>query len=121
MLEPEPASVSKARRYCEACLIEWDADELVETVCLLVSELVTNVVLHARTACEVRLERGARLRVEVVDGSTRRPVRGSLRRDGSSGRGLQLVESLSAESGTVVEADGKRVWFEMDWDQAPPS
>ncbi len=121
MLEPEPSSVSKARRYCEACLIEWGAVELVDIVTLLVSELVTNVVLHARTACELRLERGERLRVEVVDGSTRRPVRGLTRPEGNSGRGLMLVESLSVESGTVVEAAGKRVWFEMDWDPASPS
>jgi hypothetical protein len=121
MLEPEPSSVSKARRYCEACLTAWDAVELVDTVSLLVSELVTNVVLHAGTACELRLERGRRLRVEVVDGSTSRPVRGLVQPDANSGRGLLLVESLSADSGTVVGADGKRVWFEMDWEPTPPS
>lgn len=115
MLEPEPSSVARARRHCEACLLAWGEAELVDTVSLLVSELVTNVVLHAHTPCELRLERGERLRVEVSDGSRRLPTRGSLRPEGSSGRGLLLVEALSADSGTVVEAHGKRVWFEVEW------
>ena len=120
MLEAEPGSVSKARRYCEQRLADWDAGDLVDTVALLVSELVTNVVLHAGTACELRLKRGERLRVEVVDGSQRRPIRGAVRSEASSGRGLLLVEALSAESGTILEPEGKRVWFEMDWDPASP-
>lgn len=117
-LEAEPSSVAKARRYCEACLREWGAVDLVDTVTLLVSELVTNVVLHAGTSCRLHLERGERLRIEVADGSTRVPTRGALMPEASSGRGLLLVEALSARNGTIVEADGKRVWFEMDW--VPP-
>ena len=95
MLEAEPGSVSKARRYCEQRLADWGAGDLVDTVALLVSELVTNVVLHAGTACELRLKRGERLRVEVVDGSQRRPIRGAVPNRGelwagtAAGRGAQ--------------------------------
>jgi anti-sigma regulatory factor (Ser/Thr protein kinase) len=87
----------------------------------LVSELVTNVVLHAHTPCELRLEPGERLRVEVIDGSRRLPTRGLFRPEGSSGRGLLLVDALSADSGTVVEANGKRVWFELEWAPVSPA
>ena len=51
-LEGRPSSVATARRFCEARLVEWGADELADVVSLLVSELVTNVVLHAGTSCE---------------------------------------------------------------------
>ncbi len=115
MLDAQPSSVAEARRYCEACLVDWGASDLTARVALLVSELVTNVVLHAGTPCELRLERGARLRVEVVDGSRSRPASQMIDPAAGSGRGLLLVEALSAESGTIVEPGGKRVWFEMDW------
>lgn len=114
-LDGRPSSVAVARRFCEKRLVEWGAPELTEVVSLLVSELVTNVVLHAGTDCEVRLERGRRLRVEVIDGSRRPPTRRRIEPDAGSGRGLMLVEALSAEYGTVVEPGGKRVWFEVDW------
>ena len=114
-LEAEPSSVARARRFCEERLADWGALHLVATTSLLVSELVTNVVLHARTPCELRLERGMRLRVEVVDGSPQPPVVREVDQVAGSGRGLLLVQALSAESGTIVEPTGKRVWFELDW------
>lgn len=119
MLAAEPSSVSEARRYCEARLTDWGARDLVDTVALLVSELVTNVVLHAGTDCELRLDRGERLRVEVRDGSRRRPARSQGHPEGNSGRGLLLIEALSVEYGTIVEDDGKRVWFEVEWNTSP--
>jgi anti-sigma regulatory factor (Ser/Thr protein kinase) len=115
MLDARPSSVAVARRFCTRVLIEWGAADLADVVSLLVGELVTNVVLHAGTACELRLERTARLRVEVIDGSRRLPTRRLIDSEAGSGRGLLLVEALSAEYGTTVEAHGKRVWFEMDW------
>lgn len=114
-LEDKASSVARDRRFCEVCLADWGAVDLVATTSLLVSELVTNVVLHARTPCQLRLERGARLRVEVIDGSRQSPVRHHADPDAGSGRGLLLVEALSAESGTILEPTGKRVWFELEW------
>lgn len=114
-LEAKPSSVARARRFCEERLADWGALDLVATTSLLVSELVTNVVLHARTPCELRLERGTQLRVEVIDGSRQAPVRQPAEPEAGAGRGLVLVEALSVESGTILESTGKRVWFELDW------
>jgi len=88
---------------------------LAEVPCLLVSELVTNAILHTGTQVEVSLRlAGPRLRSAVADGSLRVPV---LRRSGTSvetGRGLQLVEELATAWGVEAAAGGKTVWFEVD-------
>jgi anti-sigma regulatory factor (Ser/Thr protein kinase) len=54
-LPGEPASVPAARRFVRQVLSEWDRPELDEAGSLLVSELVSNAVLHARTPVEVEL------------------------------------------------------------------
>src|SRR3954447_20030871 len=75
-LNPSPASVAKARQFSQSWLDSAGVPELVDVVALLVSELVTNVVLHARTPCELSLERrGDRLRLAVADQGAGMPVR----------------------------------------------
>ena len=109
-------SVRIARQWCAERLLTMGAGELVDTVTLLVSELVTNVVLHAKTPCFLRLEAGDRLRVEVRDGSNHAPASPlPFDIEAPSGRGLALIDALSDAHGTVIEPDGKRVWFEVAW------
>ena len=117
-LDAEPRSVGRARRFCSATLQGWGvAPDLVDTCVLLVSELATNAVLHARTPFSVMIERTPLLRVEVTDGDPRLPHARDYGPEASSGRGLQLVEALSQSSGTVTHAEGgKSVWFELAWD-----
>lgn len=118
-LAPEPASVRSARTFCAERLAAWGAaPELVETAALLVSELVTNVVLHAGTPLVVSVRRGGRLRVEVEDRDPRPPVTkgGDVR--AASGRGLLLIEAMSEGFGTEVRPSGKLVWFELAWQGA---
>ena len=94
-----------------------DAGELADTTALLVSELVSNVVLHARTPCHLRIVRVAdRVRVEVGDGSDQVPaVVPPADPLAQSGRGLQLVDGLSSDHGVELEpGGGKRIWFELD-------
>lgn len=84
---------------------------------LLVSELVTNVVLHARTTFELSFRRrNTRLRFEVRDHCDRLPVsagHGDLM--ALSGRGLGMVSILSDDYGTEDLPDGgKVVWFELE-------
>lgn len=115
-LAPTPASVAMARRWSEDVLASVGASELADTMALLVSELVSNVVLHARTPCSLRIDqRDGRLRVEVSDGSDRLP--GTVPRTdplASSGRGMLLVQGLSEAHGVDPQpAGGKRVWFEL--------
>jgi len=109
--------VSGARRIARQRAAALGADDdAQETVATLVSELVTNVVLHARTpALFAVLDAGERVRVTLTDGSRARP---RLRRLGpveATGRGMRLVGVLAADSGVersdAVASGGKTVWF----------
>ncbi len=113
-LAPDPASVSDARRFTNARLLEWGAEEVADAAVLLVSETVTNAVLHAGTALTLRLElRDGVVRVEVGDGSQRLPVRRHFSPDAGTGRGLMLIDALASRWGTSETGDGKVVWFEL--------
>lgn len=117
-LTPTPSSVRAARRWSIEQAEQAGAAQVADTLALLVSELVSNVVLHARTRCEVAIERQDDVvRVEVRDDSDRLPGprKGGTDVLAQSGRGLLLVEGLSRAHGTEVLADGgKAVWFELD-------
>lgn len=117
MLSPTATSVAEARRWSSQVLGHLGAPELADTMALLVSELVSNVVLHAGTACDLRIARtGSRVRVEVCDGSDQLPGRAaSADPFAQSGRGMVLVDGLSAAHGAEpVASGGKRVWFELE-------
>jgi anti-sigma regulatory factor (Ser/Thr protein kinase) len=115
-LNPSPSSVSEARRFSQRWLESAGASELTDVVTLLVSELVTNVVLHAQTSCELSLERrGDRLRVSVADEGEGLPVRKAIDPEAGSGRGLLLVDAMSLEAGLEVSTRGKQVWCELGW------
>lgn len=115
-LPPTPGSVAVARRWSVERVEPQLGGDLAATVALLVSELVTNVVLHARTPCELVLSCvHDRVRIEVHDHSEHLPAE-TLQRDpiALSGRGMLLVEALSDASGAEVgSAGGKLVWFEL--------
>jgi anti-sigma regulatory factor (Ser/Thr protein kinase) len=117
-LPPELASASAARRFVGSTLRDWSCDTLSDSALLLVSELVTNAVLHARSRLDLVLQlRDERLRVEVHDGSQAQPTRKYYSPHAGTGRGLMLVEQLAAEWGVEpIAGDGKRVWFELDRD-----
>ncbi|MFC0498408.1 SpoIIE family protein phosphatase [Streptomyces mutabilis] len=115
-----PVSVASARRFVRAALDDA-ASDLVDTAQLLVSELVTNAVLHARTEAEVTVSRlDGRVRVRVAD---RRPGRGLVPQNcppyAGTGQGLALVEQLASRYGVDVGDEGKTVWFEL-WPDGPP-
>lgn len=89
----------------------------IDTVVLLVSELVANVVLHARTPCELSYTSAdGRLRVEARDGSNAMPDHASsVDVLAMSGRGLMLIDTLSSSHGAeALPGGGKLVWFELD-------
>ena len=117
VLSPNPDSVARARGWAVTAMNNVELGFLADTVALLVSELVTNVVLHARTDCDLEVwVSGGRVRVEVSDGSDQLPavtiVNDPL---AQSGRGMVLVNALSAAHGAEeIEWGGKRVWFELD-------
>lgn len=115
-LRPVPASAALARLFVERTLGEWGCDAFLDQSRLLVSELVTNAVLHARTDFELVVHMTPRgVRIEVADGSPAAPVVRRYEDEAMTGRGLALVEELAARWG-VDEAPhgGKVVWFELD-------
>ncbi len=117
-LDAEPLSVGRARRFASATLQAWGIDgTVVETCVLLVSELATNAVLHARTPFTVVIDRSRGVRVEVHDEDPRPPHTRDYGPEAASGRGLHLVESLATTSGTEVGPGGKSVWFELSWEE----
>ena len=96
----------------------------VDTVTLLVSEVVTNAILHARTTVSLTVESdGEMVHIEVRDGSPVPPRIHSFATTSATGRGLRLLDRLAKRWG--VDADpatgGKVVWFEVApegaWDE----
>jgi DNA-binding NarL/FixJ family response regulator len=113
-LPAAPESPRAARRFVERALAAWGHDGLVDTVRLLVSELVGNAVLHAASDVELSLRLlPDRLRVDVVDRSTLVPHRRNAGTDEQTGRGSSLVEALTTAWGISGRPDGKSVWFEI--------
>ncbi|MFF9283587.1 SpoIIE family protein phosphatase [Streptomyces griseosporeus] len=118
-LSPTAANVAVARRFVRSALSGVPAD-MVDTAELLVGELVTNAVMHARTEIETRAwVTEGRVHVRVSD---LRPDRGLVPHDrhpyACTGRGLALVEELATSHGAHSGEDRKTVWFEL-WPGAP--
>jgi DNA-binding NarL/FixJ family response regulator len=113
-LSRDTASPSDARRFVTSALTDWRETHLIETVELLVTELVTNVILHTSTTPDVRvslLKDHVHVEVRDADPSTGRP--GLPPPSATSGRGLHLVNSLAGAWGTVKVSGGKVVWFDI--------
>lgn len=114
VLPAQAASASIARRFAEEALRAWRQDELVEVTTLLVSELVTNAVLHAGSDVDLRLASTATgVRVEVADHSAVLPTRRGYGPDATTGRGLSLVQMLATSWGVQARQPGKVVWFQV--------
>jgi CheY-like chemotaxis protein len=108
-------AVAGARAFVRATLERWREGELVDTVTLLLSELVTNAVVHAAAAPSVAVHLlPDRVHVEVADDdeATHLEAREApLSAEG--GRGLLLVEALADCWGQVTLPGGKVVWFDV--------
>ena len=109
---PEPVSVSHTRRFLRETLDLWSLQAVGDAAAVVLSELATNAVLHARTDFTVRLSQPGKhaLHLSVTDGSTRLP-RWSEDLHGPGGRGLRLIDALSADWGAMLNGmEGKTVW-----------
>ena len=113
LFDPDPARVTDARHFVSSTLAEWGVR--APDAALLVSELATNAVLHARSEFEVTIYRHHdRVRVEVYDHNTRLPAFAVVPADAYSGRGLMLVQALAWAWGVETHPDdGKTIWFEV--------
>lgn len=113
-LQAHPSSVPAARRMVRDALALAERDDLIEAAQLLVSEVVTNALVHAGPPIDFSASVGdAGLRVEVSDGSTQTPVRRRYGAMAGTGRGLRLLEQMVDRWGTLAHEDGKTIWFEL--------
>ena len=88
---------------------------------LLSSEVITNAVRYTRAPCAVVVRwTGVRVRVEVTDVDPVRPQPRDASPEVENGRGLLLVETLSAAWGSAPDPAGKVVWFEVGPPDATP-
>ena len=109
-----PTSSRAARTFVANCARSWGCEHLVDDAALLVSELVTNAVLHARAPVDIRVRKGRDdLRIEVYDEGAGVPLPIFTDIDASAGRGLGLVQAIAACWGVDDAASGKTVWFEL--------
>ncbi len=123
-VRPDPAEVGRARSWARSRLLGSGvrADEpLAETLLLLISELVTNAVVHTGCPAVLRmllpgpaLTDVGTVRVEVADASDRPPAPRHAQGDETGGRGLELVDGLADRWGWQREGAGKRIWCEVD-------
>lgn len=121
---PAPAShsVAAARTFTLRTLRRWGADDCAEDVAAVVSELLTNALRHALPAAGDRaapspiryglLHPGPCVLCAVADPSNELPVRREPDWLAETGRGLQVVASLSHRWGYCPTRDqsGKVVW-----------
>jgi anti-sigma regulatory factor (Ser/Thr protein kinase) len=117
--EPQPESVSAARRFVTDVL-HGDgspAPDLLDAARLVVSELASNAVLHAQTPFVVSVERSWAdelcVLIAVHDHDPAEPELRAAAAEDCSGRGILLVDRLSAVWGFDREPGGKRVWCRL--------
>src|SRR5262249_7027891 len=119
ILESSVSSPAAAREYADAVLSDAGYDTAVtEDARLVVSELVTNAVVHARTPIELDVVvKDSTLRIEVTDYGADRPHVWA--RAANGGRGLPIVESLADRWGVLDLGSGKTVWCELQLRAVP--
>lgn len=116
----EPESVPAARRFATG-LLRGVSSDTMEAVELMVSELATNCIRHTDSGFVLSVERtGGEIRVEATDGAGGKPEMRSPLPTDPSGRGLKIIDMLSADWGVEqnAAAEGKTVWFTVP-DTAP--
>jgi serine phosphatase RsbU (regulator of sigma subunit)/anti-sigma regulatory factor (Ser/Thr protein kinase) len=124
--DPDPSAVSRARRFARDTLRQWGiTDPSCDDAVLLISELVTNAVLHAGTRARLtlRLDAGA-LEAEVTDAHPARTLPDPPPFDHNLSerrRGLVLPTALARTWGVTYTATEKTVWFRLSAGSEPIS
>lgn len=118
LLPASSISASAAREWAQRFGCQEHALALLDDALLLISELVTNAVLHGGPPIVLAIDcDGGRLRVRVRDGSPVLPAQREAGPDAEGGRGMTLVELMTDVWGAAPVADehgvGKQVWFEL--------
>lgn len=118
VLPASSVSPAAAREWARRSGCPEHAAELLDDALLLITELVTNAVLHGGPPILLAIEcDDTALRVRVRDGSPEVPELRAVGLEAEGGRGMTLVELLTSTWGVAPVADdhgvGKEVWFEL--------
>ncbi|HEX5587799.1 MAG TPA: ATP-binding protein [Acidimicrobiia bacterium] len=115
-LSPEPASATRAREVTRSHIRAACPPEVVDTAALLVTELVSNVVVHALTDMLLVVDVApGRIEVAVQDGSPERPALQDPAVDAVAGRGLAIVDELATAWGVEEQHGKKVVWAALEF------
>jgi hypothetical protein len=111
---PTPSDLSATRGKATAVLAEWDVHgEAAEPTLLVLTELLSNAIEHARPPLRVTLGLGGNyVRVEVHD-TAAHPPRCRPREDEGRGHGVQIVAALAMRHGWTPDPLGKTVWADV--------
>jgi hypothetical protein len=120
-LDPVTGAARRARELVTEGCARWDLVGAAGAVCIVVTELVNNVVAHAHTPMTVKIGLGLgddAVHLAVRDRSTTLPALGGpVPTTAYGGRGLLLVESVANRWGSTALPDGKVVWAVVDPDE----
>ncbi|GHJ38468.1 SpoIIE family protein phosphatase [Streptomyces sp. TS71-3] len=120
--------VRRLRQLLHKLLPDWGLGALLDDLELLITEVVTNALVHADTEVDVRLrEYPDHVRVEVRDSDPRSPILLANLGPGEagdaeaeSGRGMLIVDALASAWGSSPAGRGKTTWFELGVEQRQP-
>ncbi|WP_229403074.1 ATP-binding protein [Micromonospora okii] len=120
-LPPVVAAARQARALVTEGCARWGIGGLTEAGCIAVTEMVNNVVAHARTPMTLRLAPGgSMLHMAVRDRSRRQPSYSGLAPTNlAGGRGLLLIDTVARRWGSTALPDGKLVWAVLHPDDEP--
>ena len=115
VLPAESGSCSRARRLVDEAVTNWGLpEEFADDAALVVTELVSNGADHAEGPLRLTVSRTeAGVRIEVHDRSTALPVVRPVSPESPRGRGMIIVNALSAAWGVEPDDEGKTVWAEL--------
>jgi anti-sigma regulatory factor (Ser/Thr protein kinase) len=107
-------SPTRARRFVVDALERWGCHDVIDDAALVVTELTTNAVAHARSAFTVNVRwLPGRVAITVHDASHALPRRRAALLDAPSGRGLHLIATVARTWGARPVREGKVVWAEL--------
>ena len=131
--DPAPEHVREVRYWLQRLLHRWELPALIPDASLLITELVTNAIVHAQTPVHITaavaegvLEVGVadhdphapRVRRSSDSGSP--PTDGRVRDRGllsEGGRGLPLIDEMADDWGVAILHEGKQIWFRLAVDR----
>jgi hypothetical protein len=118
-LEPIVGAARRSRELVTEACARWELPDLAGPACIVVTEMVNNVVAHARTSMTVLLGlHGGTMAVAVRDYSENVPrfSGGPVPVTSYGGRGLLLIDSVAQRWGSLALSGGKVVWAVLDGD-----